>query len=537
MRFSSLSSIGLVALSTSALASNCDTHGDYDYIVVGGGPSGIITAERLSEANKKVLLLERGQRGPTIHTGSNHSLPWDNSLTPIDVPGLSAAVGGLDLWNEYMCPDTAALAACVLGGGVTVNYMVFVHPPERDFDDKWPKGWKWRDVAPAAERLYARNPGTTSPSKDNKRYDTGLYKTLSTFLDKTGWNSVDMLKQPNEKHQVYSWPSWNVQNSLRAGPVRTYLPLAEKRDNFSLRMGTKAIRVVRSGSRATGVEVENADGKKEIIGLAKNGRVVLSAGALSTPRILFNSGIGPKKQILNAKKSGVTLPAQRNWIDLPVGEKTMDHPIFAFNIKTDGKWGMLDTDSVLNGTDTKNIKLFEDKASGILTQGRHRLILFTSRKGSDGKTRYFQGSTGPAGDGVISFKVYLTHGLTSSGTLGLDEDGKTVFEKLPYLTTKEDRDAAKAFLEEFISSITDASTGYTLEGDTTIDGLLDKPDQGDHFIGSAKIGSVVDTNTKVYGMDNLFITDASIHPDLATGNIQTIVMVTAEAAVAKILAY
>ncbi|KAJ4128113.1 hypothetical protein NW768_008397 [Fusarium equiseti] len=531
MRFFALS---LVALSTSVLAADSDT--GYDYIVVGGGPSGIITAERLSEANKKVLLLERGQKGPTIETGSNHTLPWDNSLTPIDVPGLSAAVGGLDIWNEYMCDDTAGLAACVLGGGVTVNYMVFVHPPERDFNDKWPKGWKWDDVKPAAEKLYARNPGTLVPSKNNKKYDTGLYKTLSKFLKKAGWKSVDMIKQPNEKHQVYSWPSWNVQDSLRAGPVKTYLPLAEKRDNFKLQMGTKVIRVVRSGSVAKGVEVETANGKKEIIRLAKGGRVVLSAGALSTPRLLINSGIGPKKQILNAKKSGVTLPSQRNWIDLPVGQELMDHPIFSFNVKTDGMWGMLDTDSVLNGTDTKNIKLFEDKSSGVLTQGRHRLIFFTSRKGSDGKTRYFQGSTSAAGEGVISIKVYLTHGLTSSGVLGLGEDGKTVFEKKPYLTTEADTKAAKAFVEEFISSITDASTGYTLQGKTNATAILAAPENGNHYVGTAKIGSVVDTNAKVYGMDNLFITDASIHPDLATGNIQTIVMVAAEAAVAKILA-
>lgn len=500
MRFSSLSGLGFVALSTSVLAVKCDT---YDYIVVGGGPSGIITAERLSEANKKVLLLERGQRGPTVETGSNHSLSWDKSLTPIDVPGLSSAVGSLDLWNEYICDDTAGLAACVLGGGVTVNYMVFVHPPARDFNDKWPKGWKWNDVAPAAKKLYARNPGTLVPSKDDKRYDTGLYNTLSGFLNKNGWKSVDMIKQPNEKHQVYSWPSWNVQNALRAGPVKTYLPLAEKRDNFSLRMGTKVIRVVRSGSRATGVEVESANGKKEIIKLSKNGRVVLSAGALSTPRLLFNSGIGPKKQILNAKKSGVTLPAQRNWIDLPVGQELMDHPIFSFNIKTDGKWGMLDTDSVLNGTDNKNIKLFEDKSSGVLTQGRHRLIFFTSRKGPDGKTRYFQGSTSAAGNGVISVKVYLTHGLTSSGVLGLGEDGKTVFEKTPYLTTEADKETAKAFLDEFLASVTDASTGYTIEGNTNTTALLTNPATGNHYVGTAKIGSVVDTNTKVYGMDNL----------------------------------
>lgn len=49
-------------------------------------------------------------------------------------------------------------------------------------------------------------------------------------------------------------------------------------------------------------------------------------------------------------------------------------------------------------------------------------------------------------------------------------------------------------------------------------------------------GVVVDTNTKVYGTDNLFVVDASIHPDLPTGNTQAIVMVAAEAAAARILA-
>ncbi|KAJ4250225.1 hypothetical protein NW762_012040 [Fusarium torreyae] len=545
MRFSSLSGLSAIGWATLVTLATCkNSESTYDYIVVGGGPAGLITAERLTEANKKVLVLERGQ-GPTVSTGSNHTLAWDSSLTPIDVPGLSAAVGGLDLWNEYMCNDTAGLAACVLGGGVTVNYMVFVHPPERDFNDKWPKGWKWQDVAPAAQRLYARNPGALVPSKDEERYDQGLYKTLSGFLDKLGWKSVDMIKQPNEKHQVYSWPSWNVKDAVRAGPVKTYLPLAQKKDKFTLRLGTKVIRVVRSGSQATGVEVETAEGKNEIIKLSKGGRVVLSAGALSTPRLLFNSGIGPEKQIMTAQKTGVTLPAKRNWIKLPVGENLLDHPIFSFNVKTGGAWGMLDTDSVLNGSDTKNINLYKSESSGVLTQGRHRLIFFSSQQGSDGVTRYFQGSCAAAGDGVVSIKVYMTHGLTSSGVLGLGEDGKTTFERSPYLQTKEDTETATAFVQEMVKSITDSSTGFQLQPSTNTSAIIKSVTNGNHYAGTAKMGtddgrkggsSVVDTNAKVYGMDNLFVSDASIHPDLPTGNIQTIVMVAAEAAVAKILA-
>ncbi|KAM0344791.1 hypothetical protein ACHAPU_007166 [Fusarium lateritium] len=521
MRFSSLTGLSAIGL---AVLATCET---YDYIVVGGGPSGLITAERLTEANKKVLLLERGP-GSTVATGSNHTLSWDDSLTPIDVPGLSSAVGGLPLWNEYMCDDTAGLAACVLGGGVTVNFMVFVHPPARDFNDKWPKGWKWNDVAAAADRLYARNPGTLEPSLNRQRYDTGLYDTLSGFFDKIGWN----------------WPAWNVKDAVRAGPVKTYLPAAQKSKNFTLRLGAKVTRVVRSGSKATGVEVETASGK-EIIELSKNGRVVLSAGALTTPRLLFNSGIGPAKQIQTAKLSGVKLPAKKQWIDLPVGQNLLDHPIFSFDVKTGGAYGMLDTASVLNGSDTKNIKLYEDKSSGVLTQGRHRLIFFSSQKGPDGVTRYFQGSCAASGDGVVNVKVYMTHGLTSSGVLGLGQDGKTVFEQSPYLKTKGDNETAKAFIDDLVKSITKSSTGFELKAGTNTTAILAAPANGNHYAGTAKMGtddgrkggsSVVDTNAKVYGMDNLFITDASIHPDLPTGNIQAIVMVAAEAAVAKILA-
>ncbi|GAB1196795.1 hypothetical protein APSETT444_006072 [Aspergillus pseudonomiae] len=538
MRFLRTGALAASLSAVSALKNNT-----YDYIVVGGGPSGIITAERFAEAGKNVLLLERGV-GPTVSTGNNETLSWNRTLTPVDLPGLSADIGNLDVWNQYICTDTDGQAACVLGGGVTLNYMVFVHPPERDFDDKWPQGWKWEDVKAASERLYQRNPGTIQPSADGKRYDQGLYKVLSGFFNNLGWKSVDMIAAPNEKHQIYSYPAWNIVDQKRAGPVRTYLPLAKDLNNFTLRLHSKVNRLVRSGSEVTGVEVLNSvTGKTEVVTLAPHGRVVLAAGALSTPRLLFNSGIGPKKQIETAKKSGVTVPPQEEWIDLPVGVGLKDHPIFSINVDTGADFGLLDYDSIVNGSDTADISLYRQN-SGVLTQGKHRMIFFTSNQ-VNGHTRYYQGSCAPADEGILAITAYMTHGLTSSGVLGLDDKGNTVFEKSPYMQTADDWTAAKLFVDQLLYDITDASTGFKLQGNTNTSAILASPSMGVHYVGTAKMGtddgrkngtSVVDTNTKVYGMDNLYVVDGSMHPDLPTGNIQATIMVAAEQAAAKILA-
>ncbi|KAL3458224.1 FAD/NAD(P)-binding domain-containing protein [Aspergillus heterothallicus] len=521
----------------------------YDYIVVGGGPSGIITAERLSAANKTVLLLERSSVGPTIETGSKYSLQWNDTLTAIDVPGLSFDIGNLPQWDDYICTDTDGSAACILGGGVTINYMVFVHPPDHDFNDKWPVGWKWPDVAPGAERLYARNPGSSVPSEDGKLYDQGVYSSLSTFFDKLNWTSVDMSAQRNEKFQTYSHPVWNVKDYKRAGPLRTYLPLAQQRDNFSLRMGALVTRVLRSGSRVTGVEIVNAaTNATESIHLAPNGKVILSAGALQSPRILFNSGIGPRAQIATAQKSGVAVPPAHEWIELPVGKSLMDHPIFSIVYKTTNgtaDFNALDAAAILNGSATADIAAYEQHNDGVLTEGKHRLIFYTSNVASDGHTRFYQGSCTPTAEDEVSIKAYMTHGLTSKGELGLDADQRTTITKSPYMQTAEDREAAAMFVQSMVDAITAPGSGMQLVKYTNASAILGSLSAGDHYVGTTKMGTddgrvahgtaVVDTNTKVYGMDNLYIVDGGIHPDLPTGNSQAIIMVVAENAVERIL--
>lgn len=110
----------------------------------------------------------------------------------------------------------------------------------------------------------------------------------------------------------------------------------------------------------------------------------------------------------------------------------------------------------------------------------------------------------------------MTHGLTSSGVLGLDTDGTTVWDKSPYLQTAGDRAAATAFLQQIVGELTAPSTGFKLETYTNVSSILGSLSPGMHYTTTAKIGtddgrygngtSVVDLNTKVYGTDNLVCT-------------------------------
>lgn len=149
-------------------------------------------------------------------------------------------------------------------------------------------------------------------------------------------------------------------------------------------------------------------------------------------------------------------------------------------------------------------------------------------------------SVSPQGPGLFLIKAYLTHGATSSGKMGIQANGTIGYTRMPYLQTQGNQDGAKMFVDELLESVT--SYGWELtQGTTNTSSILAAQTQGDHYVGTANIGtspetSVVDTDVKVWGTDNLYIVDSSIHPDLPTGNTQAITMVVAEAAVEKIIA-
>lgn len=518
----------------------------YDYIVAGAGAAGIIVAQRLVESGASVLLLERG--GPSLaFTGNTDTLSWNSSVTMYDVPGVDYYLSTVG--KPVFCTDTADQAGCLLGGGTMVNAMMFVKPQSRDFDAKWPAGWKWSDVSTAADRFYERNPGQTYGSMDGVRHNNQAYDVLSQFLAGNGWKETDAIENPDDKVDAYSHPPWNLANGLRSGPVRTYLPLAQAKSNFKLELNTKVIRAVRDGSAVTGIEVESSTGDRLIYNVNAGGKVILSSGAMSTPRILFNSGIGPAEQLQTVAtgSSDVTLPTESEWIDLPVGAEIKDHMIFTLKFKTNTNMPALPTTEFTSPNQT-SIDLFA-QGSGILAQSGQRLNFWTSVNTTDGHQVFVQGTCNGPSNNTIQMKIYLTHGITSVGSLGITADGATELTSKPWLRTDTDIEAATMFMDRLLemtrkpnSTLSFLSAGSFTGANATGADLIKEYVTGLHYVGTAKMGTkgeagvVVDTNTKVYGTDNLFVVDASMHPDLPTGNTQAIVMVAAEAAAARILA-
>ncbi|KAI9172778.1 Cellobiose dehydrogenase [Paramyrothecium foliicola] len=517
----------------------------YDIIVAGGGTAGIIAAQRLAETGASVLLIERGPAN-TVALGSTQALPWNNTLTGYDIPSLGSSMTSMA--GTRFCSDTASTAGCLLGGSSSINGLNFIHPPEFDWQ-RWPAGWKWEDVSSAAARLYERNPGTTLPSADGKYYNDHTFQVLSGLLGAKGWSEVDSIESPNEKHMIYSRPSWSIKDALRAGPARTYMPFAEKLPNFTLRLNSKVVQTIREGSRITGVLTQAEDGSRQIINVKAGGKVVLAAGALSSPRILWNSGIGRADALAivksGAAQTGVTLPDEADWIDLPVGHHLQDHAQVMLQFTSATNFSAYPFNGVAVEPNQADLDLYYH-GSGPMSQAAQRMHLWTSNKGTDGRLRYLQGTASAMASGIITVRSFLTHGTNTVGELSITPAGNTILKTKPWLIEEGDRNAMAEFVQYWLdlTSTGNSTLSYITPGASVDDILSTKLISGDHWVGTAKMGSddgrnangtaVVDLNTKVYGTDNLYVVDASIHPDLPTGNTQSIIMITAEHAARKI---
>lgn len=287
----------------------------FDYIVVGGGSSGCVMASRLSEdPGVKVLLIESGRndKNPWIHIPATFFKVVEKGIDVIPYVGeKSDAVNGR---------DSVVLQGHVIGGGSSVNAMLYVRGQAEDYDG-WAqdgnRGWSYSDVLPAFRDIENNMEiadefhGTEGELRVS---ETGFHHPLSrAFIRAAQQTGIPYNPDFNgAKQEGVGFYQTTTHDGKRWSAAAAFLRQAEKRPNLKIMTETRVARILFEGTRATGVELEN--GTK----LGAAGEVVMCAGAIETPRLLQLSGIGGAEHL---KSHGINVVA-----DLPgVGENYQDH--------------------------------------------------------------------------------------------------------------------------------------------------------------------------------------------------------------------
>ena len=284
----------------------------FDFIIVGGGPAGCVLARRLVETgNVTVLLLEAGasDNHPLIHmpagftklTGTSHS--W--GYTTVPQKGLQNKA----VWYPQ---------GRVLGGGSSINAQVYTRGNPWDYNN-WAangcEGWSYENILPYFLKAEDNNRyaneyhGQGGPLKVS---DAIPHELTTAYVRAAQQAGLPYNPDFNGKEQIGSgYYQVTNRSGKRCSVSVGYLPAIKSHKNFTLRTKQHVDRIEVAEGRAVAVHVagNRIEARQEIL---------LTAGAIGSPRVLLYSGLGPADELQEVGVKAV--------MDLPaVGKNLQDH--------------------------------------------------------------------------------------------------------------------------------------------------------------------------------------------------------------------
>jgi choline dehydrogenase len=494
---------------------------DYDYVIVGAGSAGCVLAARLSEdPAARVLLLEAGGEGSGVEAIADPRLWPANAKTDVDWGYDTEAQPGTGRRHPF-------LRGRVIGGSSAINGMIFLRGDPAVYD-AWASagnpGWDFESVLPyfmrsetaqGRDRDFRGSEGPLRPTPAERPHPIAL-----SFVDACLEAGHSWADDPNgARPDGVALHDLNIVDGRRQSAADAYLTASVRaRPNLTIEPRTRAVRLLLESCRCAGVGVVAGGEQRDIRAAAE---VILSAGAIDTPRLLMLSGIGAADELTEI---GIDVA-----VDLPaVGRNLQDHTVTGLVYEA--------RRTISPGTANHGEASLRRRSSPAQPVADLHLLMcdvpITSMPAPANCCTVLVGNLRPVSRGVtrLTSADPTRPPLIAPNFLGEESDVEKV---LVGLAAAREIVARPAFGDWGLREVLPGSDAVARHA--LIPFVRAATETYNHAGGTCRMGrgddSVVDSTLTVHGVESLRIADASIMPTMPNANTHaTVVMIGEKAA-------